>query len=171
MRHQVARRKLGRKTAHRWAMFRNMATSLIDHERIETTLSNAKEIRSFAEHLITLGKKNSLPARREALSFVRTESAVSKLFSELAPRFNTRHGGYTRIMRLGYRHGDSASMAIIEYLPGAEGAASKTPEKSKKEAKKAVVSKKPVAKKEPKVKKEKAAKKEKAPAKKAAKKK
>ncbi len=159
MRHQVARRKLGRKSAHRWAMFRNMATSLVEHERIETTLCNAKEIRSFAENLITLGKKNTLSSRREALSFVRSEAAVSKIFSQLAPRFATRHGGYTRIMRLGYRHGDSASMAIIEYLPGEAGAISTTPsDKSSKEVKKGEANKKTDVKK-------------KAPAKKAAKKK
>lgn len=166
MRHQVARRKLGRKSAHRWAMFRNMATSLVEHERIETTLCNAKEIRSFAENLITLGKKNTLPARREALSFVRSESAVSKIFSQLAPRFAARNGGYTRIMRLGYRHGDSSPMAVIEYLPGQGEVAEASKANKKTAATRQVATRQAVKKAAPTAKK-----KEKVPAKKDAKKK
>lgn len=171
MRHQVAGRKLGRKSAHRWAMFRNMATSLVEKERIETTLPKAKELRPFAEHLVTLGKQNTLSSRRAALSFVRSSAVVAKLFSQLAPRYSTRNGGYTRIMQLGYRLGDSAPMAVIEYLPG-EGAhaspAPVSPKKGQAKGKKEKEVKKEVMKKEgkgvsPKEKKVKAAKPHKEP--------
>lgn len=136
MRHQVHRRKLGRTTSHRLAMFRNMATSLIQKERLETTLLKAKELRSFADHLITLAKKGDLPARRQALSFVKSKDAVSKLFSELALRFKDRNGGYTRILKTDYRLGDSAPMAFIEYLGyGEKGADKKAPAKKKPAAK------------------------------------
>ncbi len=102
---------------HRRAMLRNMVTSLILEERIETTLPKAKELRRVADRMITLGKRGTLHARRQALSYVRTNEAVQKLFSELATRFNERHGGYTRILKLGQvRRGDAAPIAIIEYL-------------------------------------------------------
>lgn len=117
MRHQVSGRKLGRTTSHRQAMFKNMMASMIIHERIETTLPKAKEMRSFADGLITLGKANTLAARREVFRLVRSRDLVKKLFSELAPRFSERKGGYTRVLKLGYRLGDSAPMALIEYIP------------------------------------------------------
>lgn len=120
MRHQLSLLKLGRTSTHRWAMFRNMATSLVEAERVETTLKKAKELRSFADYLITLGKKNDLAARRNALSFLRSKKAVQKLFGEIAPRFKDRNGGYTRVLKLGFRLGDSAPMALIEYLSEAK---------------------------------------------------
>jgi len=97
-------------------MFRNMVTSLIQEGRITTTLQKAKELRRFAEKMVTLAKNGTLHARRQAASFVRTNDAVHKLFAELGPRFKERQGGYTRILRLGHRLGDGASMAIVEYL-------------------------------------------------------
>ncbi len=116
MRHRVAGRKLGRTMEHRRAMLRNMVTSLILEERIETTLPKAKELRRVADRMITLGKRGTLHARRQALSYVRTNDAVKKLFAELAGRFSERNGGYTRILKLGQRRGDAAPIAIIEYL-------------------------------------------------------
>jgi large subunit ribosomal protein L17 len=157
MRHRVAGRKLGRKTAHRRAMFRNMVTSFLDKERIRTTLPKAKELRPIAERMITLGKRESLHARRQALAFIKDTAVVTKLFEILAPRFAQRNGGYTRIIRLGFRQGDGASMAILELL-GSEFKSDKAEdEKGKKKAKKkaAAPSKEPEAKR---TKKEKAAK-------------
>jgi len=116
MRHRVAGRKLGRKTEHRLAMFRNMVTSLLDHERIVTTVAKAKEIRKFAEHMITLGKRGDLHARRQALAFVRSKKVVHKLFAEIAPRYAQRQGGYTRIVKMGFRRGDGAPMCLIELV-------------------------------------------------------
>jgi large subunit ribosomal protein L17 len=116
MRHRIAGRKLGRKTPHRISMFRNMVTSLLDKERIRTTLPRAKELRPIAERMITLGKRESLHARRQALAFVKDPGVVSKLFTDLAPRFAQRNGGYTRIVRLGFRQGDGAQMAILELI-------------------------------------------------------
>lgn len=134
MRHQVGHRKLGRTTSHRLAMFRNMVTSLIMHERIKTTLPKAKELRSFAEKLVTLGKQGDLPARRKAAAFVRTNEAVQKLFSSLAPRFKDRKGGYTRVLKLGFRLGDSAPMAMIEYIPADNSEVDTEESPSKKKA-------------------------------------
>jgi large subunit ribosomal protein L17 len=136
MRHRNAGRKLGRKTPHRISMFRNMVTSLLDKERIRTTLPRAKELRPIAERMITLGKRESLHARRQALAFVKDPEVVSKLFKDLAPRFAQRKGGYTRIVRLGFRQGDGAQMAILELL-GSGYKASKAEEKKGKKAKKA----------------------------------
>jgi large subunit ribosomal protein L17 len=119
MRHRVAGKKLGRKTAHRAMMFRNMVTSLFDKERIRTTLDRAKAVRPIAEHMITLGKRETLHARRQALAYVQDPAVVSKLFDTLAPRFSQRHGGYTRIIRLGFRDGDGTQMAYLE-LVGSE---------------------------------------------------
>jgi large subunit ribosomal protein L17 len=135
MRHRVQGRKLNRTRAHRQAMFANMASSLIIHDRIETTLPKAKELRRLADKMVTLAKKGTVPARRRAIQIIRDKKAVSKAFDELAGRFRTRAGGYTRIMKLGNRHGDSAPMAIIEYLPS-EGTAHAPTEKRAK-AKKA----------------------------------
>ena len=119
MRHRVAGKKLGRKTAHRVMMFRNMVTSLFDKERVRTTLDRAKAVRPIAERMITLGKRETLHARRQALAYVKDPAVVSKLFDTLAPRFSQRNGGYTRIIRLGFRDGDGAQMAYLE-LVGSE---------------------------------------------------
>lgn len=116
MRHQTAGRKLGRKSSHRKALFRNMVSSLIEHGRITTTLHKAKELRSVADRMVTLGKKNTLHARRQAYDFMRSKDAVKKLFDEIAPAFEKRAGGYTRIFKLGSRAGDAAKMALIEFL-------------------------------------------------------
>ncbi len=120
MRHRVAYRKLGRDTAHRIAMLRNMVTSLLDKERIKTTLPKAKEVRRFAEWMITLGKRGDLHARRQALAVIRDKRVVKKVFDELAKRYADRNGGYTRIIKLGWRKGDCAEMAIIELVEGRE---------------------------------------------------
>jgi len=112
----MAGRKLGRKTAHRLMMFRNMVTSLFDKERIRTTLPRAKELRPIAERMITLGKRESLHARRRALAYIKDAEIVSKLFDTIAPRFAQRPGGYTRIIRLGFRDGDGAQMALLELI-------------------------------------------------------
>jgi large subunit ribosomal protein L17 len=116
MRHGAAYRKLGRTTSHRTAMFANMAASLIKHEQITTTLPKAKELRPFVEKLVTLGKKGDLHARRQAISHVRDVTQVGKLFETLAPRYAERNGGYIRIMKAGFRHGDNAPMAVIEFV-------------------------------------------------------
>jgi large subunit ribosomal protein L17 len=115
MQHNRAGRKLGRTSAHRKALFRNQLTSLFLHERIQTTISKAKELRPLAEKLVTLGKKGGLHARRLALRDV-TQDAAKRLFDEIAPRFATRPGGYTRILKLGQRQGDAAEKAIIEFV-------------------------------------------------------
>ena len=145
MRHQLSGRKLGRTTAHRWAMFRNMATALIEHGRIRTTLPRAKELRRIADQLITLGKKNTVHARRQAFDFVRDRGVVKKLFDHITPVFKDRNGGYTRIMQLGTRPGDTSKMALIEYL--SEDWLKLTPGKTKEAAKK-VIKKKAAPKKE-----------------------
>jgi large subunit ribosomal protein L17 len=137
MRHRNAGRKLGRKTPHRMMMFRNMVTSLLDKERLQTTLPRAKELRPIAERIITLGKRESLHARRQALAFVKDPEVVSKLFKTLAPRFAKREGGYTRIIRLGFRAGDGAQMAIIELLGSGYKAPKTDEKKGGKKAKKA----------------------------------
>lgn len=116
MRHRVAGKKLGRTTSHKEAMFRNMVTSLILHDRIETTVVKAKELRRWADKMITLAKKNTLHSRRQAMSVLKDRVAYQKLFSNLVDRFKGREGGYTRVLKLGYRHGDNAAMAIIEFL-------------------------------------------------------
>jgi len=129
MRHQKAGKRLGRTTSHRKAMMRNMATSLLDHERIETTETKAKELRRYAEKMITLGKRGDLHARRQALSFIRKREVVAKVFDVYAERFKDRNGGYTRVMKLGNRIGDGARMAIIELIPDDQ------PKKKKKDKK------------------------------------
>ena len=116
MRHGAAHRKLGRTTSHRTAMFANMAASLIKHEQITTTLPKAKELRPFVEKLVTLAKKGDLHARRQAISQVRDVPQVGKLFEPLGPRYAERNGGYIRIMKAGFRHGDNAPMAVIEFV-------------------------------------------------------
>ena len=116
MRHGAAHRKLGRTASHRTAMFANMAASLIKHEQITTTLPKAKELRPFVEKLVTLAKKGDLHARRQAISQVRDVPQVGKLFETLGPRYSERNGGYIRIMKAGFRHGDNAPMAVIEFV-------------------------------------------------------
>ncbi|NND53339.1 MAG: 50S ribosomal protein L17 [Gammaproteobacteria bacterium] len=116
MRHQKAGRTLGRKSSHRKAMYRNMSASLIAHETIKTTLPKAKELRRVIEPLITLAKEDSVANRRLAFSRVRDKAAVGKLFTELGPRFKARPGGYLRILKAGFRRGDSAPMAIVQLL-------------------------------------------------------
>ena len=116
MRHRIAGRKLGVSSSHRVAMFRNMAVALIKHEQITTTLPKAKELRPVVEKLITLAKRGDLHARRQAYASLRDDTIVRKLFSTIAERYKTRHGGYTRVLRAGVRYGDAASMAIIELV-------------------------------------------------------
>ena len=116
MRHRVAHRKLSRTTEHRLSLLRNMAASLITHERIRTTVAKAKELRPFVEKLVTLGKRDSLHARRRALSILSSKTVVRRLFSDVSPRFSERPGGYTRILKLGPRQGDGAPMAFIEFV-------------------------------------------------------
>ena len=124
MRHRKAGRKLNRTPSHRQAMFANMAAALIKHEQIVTTLPKAKELRRVVDRLITLGKRGNLHARRLAASRLRDETMVRKLFDTLGPRYQERHGGYTRVLKAGFRHGDSAPMAVIELVdrdPDARG--------------------------------------------------
>ena|SRR6266480_3562809 len=116
MRHNNAGRRLGRTTSHRVAMFRNMVTSFLDHEKITTTDAKAKELRSIAEKMITLGKKGDLHAMRQAASYIRDKKIVTKLFTAIAPRYKERAGGYTRIIKLGLRPGDNASLSVIELV-------------------------------------------------------
>jgi len=116
MRHNKSGRRLGRTTSHRVAMFRNMVTSFLNHERITTTDAKAKELRSIAEKMITLGKKGDLHAMRQAASYIREKSVVTKLFTTIAPRYSERSGGYTRIIKLGLRPGDNASLSMIELV-------------------------------------------------------
>ena len=116
MRHRHSGRQLNRNSSHRKAMFRNMTASLVEHELIKTTLPKAKELRGFAEPLITLAKNDSVANRRLAFDRVRNKAAVGKLFSELGPRYRTRPGGYIRILKCGYRAGDKAPMAYVELV-------------------------------------------------------
>lgn len=116
MRHGNSGRKLNRTSSHRKAMFANMATSLIEHEQIMTTLPKAKEIRPIVEKLVTLGKRGDLHARRQALSQIRDNDAVRKLFDAIATRYAIRNGGYIRIMKAGFRTGDNAPMAVVEFV-------------------------------------------------------
>ena len=134
MRHLKAYRRLGMNASHRKAMMRNMVTSLIEHERIETTDTRAKEIRRLADRMVTLGKRGDLHSLRLSLKTVRTKTAAKKLFDELGPRFKEKQGGYTRIVKIGRRDGDNADMAILEWsLPQASADSSKK-KPAKKEA-------------------------------------
>lgn len=117
MRHRKAGRKLGRTSSHRKAMLRNMVTSLLKHDKIVTTDAKAKELRSVAEKMITLGKRGSLHARRQALSYIRDREVTARVFEELSVRYQERAGGYTRIIKAGYRVGDNAPLSIIELIP------------------------------------------------------
>ncbi len=135
MRHRVHGRKLGRTTAHRTALFRNQLASLVEHERIETTLHKAKELRPMAEKLITQGKRNSLHARRRVGRWLSKRAHVRKLFEEIAPRFAERPGGYLRIVKLGPRLGDGAEMAVLELVERGEAAPAPDPKAEKKASK------------------------------------
>jgi large subunit ribosomal protein L17 len=132
MYHQIAGRKLGRTTDHKEAMLRNLVTSLIIHERIETTEAKAKELRRLADRMITLGKKGDLASLRRAMKSIRTKEALGKLFKEIAPRFAQRNGGYTRIIKYRNRKGDGATTAIIEWVE--TGAPTKAPSAEAKPA-------------------------------------
>ena len=118
MRHGKSGRKLNRSSSHRLAMFRNMVTSLLDHERIYTTHAKAKELRRWADWMITLGKRGDLHARRQALQVIRDKSVVHKLFTDLAQRYQARSGGYTRTVKVGFRVGDGAPLSLIELMTG-----------------------------------------------------
>jgi large subunit ribosomal protein L17 len=124
MRHARSGRKLNRTASHRKAMFANMAVALIKHEQIKTTLPKAKDLRRVVDRLITLGKRGGLPARRQALSTLRDDAIAAKLFDDLGPRYKDRPGGYTRVIKAGFRYGDMAPMAVIELVdrdPDAKG--------------------------------------------------
>lgn len=128
MRHQIAHRKLNKSTSHRKAMFANMAASLIEHEQIVTTLPKAKEMAPLMDKLVSLAKKGDLAARRQALSAVRNETAVRKLFEVFGDRYKNRNGGYTRVLKAGFRPGDNAPIAVLELVDrdeSAKGAADK----------------------------------------------
>ncbi|MBB5754221.1 50S ribosomal protein L17 [Prosthecomicrobium pneumaticum] len=125
MRHGKSGRKLNRTASHRKAMFANMAASLIKHEQIVTTLPKAKDLRPIVEKLVTLGKRGDLHARRQAIAQIRDLEQVKKLFETIGPRYKERHGGYTRVVKAGFRYGDSAPIAVIEFVdrdPAAKGA-------------------------------------------------
>lgn len=128
MRHGFSGRRLNRSSSHRQAMLQNMAVSLLTHEQITTTLPKAKELKRVADRMVTLGKRGGLHARRQAASYLQDDLAVSKLFGALAERYKARAGGYTRVLKAGFRHGDAAPMAIVELVERdveAKGAADK----------------------------------------------
>jgi large subunit ribosomal protein L17 len=131
MRHGVAGVKLGRSPAHRRALFRNLVTALLEHEAVRTTDAKAKELRRWGDRMITLGKSGSLHARRRAASIIQSQKVVKKLFDEIAPRYESRNGGYTRVIKLGPRHGDAAPLSLVELVERA-GAAAETTGKEKK---------------------------------------
>jgi large subunit ribosomal protein L17 len=116
MRHRNSGRKLNRTASHRKAMFANMAAALIEHEQIVTTLPKAKDLRPIVERLVTLAKRGDLHARRQAISAIRSLAGVKKLFDTIGPRYKDRAGGYTRVLKAGFRHGDSAAVAVIEFV-------------------------------------------------------
>jgi len=125
MRHKIAHRKLNRTASHRKAMFANMSSSLVEHEQIVTTLPKAKELRPFVEKLVTLAKKGDLNSRRIAIGRMRNKEQAKKLFDVLGPRYADRPGGYIRIMKAGFRYGDNAPMAVIEFVDRDESAKGK----------------------------------------------
>jgi large subunit ribosomal protein L17 len=132
MRHLKSGRKLSRSSSHRWAMMRNLITSLLRDEKIRTTDPKAKELRRWAERVITLGKQGTLHARRQALGIVHDKAVVRKLFDTIAPRFKERPGGYTRIIKIGWRHGDAAPLSLIELVGLTDGASAASSESQKK---------------------------------------
>jgi len=140
MRHLNAGRKLNRSSSHRRAMLRNLVTSLLQHEHLQTTDAKAKEMRGWVDRMITLGKRNTLHARRQAAAFVRGRDIVKKLFDDIAPRFADRPGGYTRITKLGSRHGDAAPVSLIELVERTDRA--RTEAEKKKERRRRAAQKK-----------------------------
>jgi large subunit ribosomal protein L17 len=137
MRHRRAGKKLGRDSAHRKALYSNLAGGLIEHGRIKTTLAKAKAVKPVAEEMITLGRRGDLAARRQALAFLRSNDVVHTLFADIAPRFEDRPGGYTRIVRLGPRYGDSAEMVyleLVDYVPPAPAVRRPVREREEEEA-------------------------------------
>jgi len=124
-------RKLNRTSAHRKALFKNLVLALVKHERIKTTDAKAKELRHFADRMVTLGKRGDLAARRMAFDFMQSRDAVKKLFDEIAPRFKERAGGYTRVIKFGFRRGDAAPLSIIEFTDVSERAEAKKPRKKR----------------------------------------
>jgi len=146
MRHRIAGRKLGRTTSHRVAMLRNLVTSLLEHEKVKTTDAKAKEVRPLAEKLIGLGKRGDLHARRQALAVVRKAEVVKKLFETLSLRYQSRTGGYLRIVKIGYRPGDGAPVSLVELIgEGKEGAAKGKGRKKKEKVKRSQRTKLPEA--------------------------
>jgi large subunit ribosomal protein L17 len=129
MRHLNRGRKLSRTSAHRKALFKNLVLALIKHERIRTTDAKAKDLRHFADRMVTLGKQGDLAARRRAFAFMQSHQAGKKLFDEIAPRFKDRAGGYTRVVKFGFRRGDAAALSIIEFTGSEEKTAGKKPRK------------------------------------------
>jgi large subunit ribosomal protein L17 len=132
MRHQKSGRKLNRSSSHRWALMRNLITSLLRDEKIKTTDAKAKELRRWAERVITLGRQGSLHARRQVLGIVQDKAMVRKLFDTLAPRFKDRPGGYTRIVKIGIRRGDAAPLSVIELVSGEAPAAEQKPRRRRR---------------------------------------
>jgi large subunit ribosomal protein L17 len=141
MRHLKAHKKLGMDSSHRKAFFRNMVTSLIEHERIQTTETRAKELRSIAEKMVTLGKRGDLHARRQAMEVIRLKSVAKKLFEDIAPRYKDINGGYTRIIKIGRRHGDNAPLSIIEFTVRKQEEKKAEKKSSKKKEKAALAAK------------------------------
>lgn len=135
MRHLKSGRKLNRTGAHRRAMLRNMVTSLFEHEQLRTTDAKAKEVRRVADRMVTLAKRGTLHARRQAAAYIRKNSVVAKLFGEVADRFRTRPGGYTRIVKVGPRHGDAAPMSIIELTDRGDAARAEAEKKRERRRK------------------------------------
>ena len=131
MRHLNRGRKLNRTSAHRKALFRNLVLALVSHERIKTTDAKAKELRRYADRMVTLGKRGDLSARRLAFAFMQSRDAVKKLFDQIAPRFKERNGGYTRVVKFGVRRGDAAPLSIVEFSDFSDQAGAKKPRKKR----------------------------------------
>jgi large subunit ribosomal protein L17 len=147
MRHRARSVKLGRSSSHRKAMYRNLVTSLLEHERVETTDAKAKELRRIADRMITLGKRGTLHARRQALSVIRKREITAKVFDDLAERFRERPGGYTRVLKVRRRVGDDAPLSIVELVEGEAPAAVEEEKGKKKASKKKAATKKAASKK------------------------
>ena len=131
MRHLNQGRKLNRTSAHRKALFRNLVLALVQHDRIKTTDAKAKELRRYADRMVTLGKRGDLAARRLAFAFMQSRDAVKRLFDEIAPRFKERNGGYTRVVKFGFRRGDAAPLSIVEFSDHSALAATRKPRKKR----------------------------------------
>jgi large subunit ribosomal protein L17 len=131
MRHLNQGRKLSRTSAHRKALFRNLVLSLVKHERIKTTDAKAKELRRYADRMVTLGKRGDVAARRLAFAFMQSRDAVKRLFDEIAPRFKERNGGYTRVVKFGFRRGDAAPLSVVEFSDHSVEAPARKPRKKR----------------------------------------